>query len=155
MKYFTKYIPVEGMPQRGDTVKHIVNGAISICEHDFCAGIKLKLFLCSRDIKIDDRYYLEDGDGVVGSMILDKKLSEIIRKNAYRIIGELSHDALKYVKEGMEYEEKDVHFQGYHEHILLVEVDTIEEYLTHGYIEAHPETIIKCTIKCPTCKHFH
>lgn len=70
-------------------------------------------------------------------------------------IGEISKQALSYVREGDEIEKEDVHFEGWSGMICPdVEEDTLEAYMSHGYVEAHPELKIVCLIKGP-CFHYH
>lgn len=153
MKYFTKYIPVEGEAKIGDMVK-LVNDpadahiADADCIHVGCD--KVKLFLCSKDIKIGDRMTLEDEDGVMGSSIVTTEPSELIKKAAlkglaYTIMGEISSEALRYVKEGMEYEENDTF--PYHIHDENGKIVYLDKY------DEPVDTPIYC-IKGP-CGHYH
>lgn len=69
---------------------------------------KVKLFLCSRDIKVGDMV-----SHVIGAITYILKVgsySDMIALqglNAFKVIGEISTDALAYVKEGDEFDDEN------------------------------------------------
>lgn len=146
MKYFAKYLPVEGQIKEGDKV----TGYKGDVESERMAGFmnavdtgdfkKLKLFLCSRDIQVDDK--------VEVPLLTDTRqanannLKFFKECKGYKVIGEISPDALTYVKEGDEFDEYKIGYWGTHG----AEIDTLQ-FGTQGYIQY-------CKIKGP-CKHFH
>lgn len=99
---------------------------------------RVKLFLCSRDIQVGDNIiadYIVDKGGEYemhvhkeGEILNDKDFDDhwqiktkdtfyqsgyatewALKKGCFKIIGEISPDALGYVKEGDEFDENDVH----------------------------------------------
>lgn len=69
-------------------------------------------------------------------------------------VGEISPDAT-WVKEGMEFDDKDIRLCMYNDNMLLDIADSYDEFLTHGYYEAHKdETKLIIEIKGP-CGYFH
>lgn len=110
--YFTKYLPVEGEIKAGD--KHICldNGLVCDTRADMVYFVnnenhkKVKLFLCSRDIQVGDivktRYYEGLKDFHCGN---EGARQAAINNGSFKIIGEISPDALRYVKEGDEFDE--------------------------------------------------
>lgn len=108
MKYFAKYLPVEGEIREGDHWVH-PNGAILPWTKTYVDGPiatlnpkKAQLFLCSRDIHAGDRYLTEP----------DLSKERICEDDSYnfdhclKIIGPISSEAT-WVKEGDEFEEED------------------------------------------------
>lgn len=137
--YFTKYIPVEGEINIGDTYScphkgHALNlpgkplahePKTIICTHKIGEGMlckdcyKIKLFLCSRDIKVGDKVYAPNYKS--GTDILEEEqpdpwyvlenlydVKNFQNQSSFKVIGEISPDALGYVKEGMEYNREDI-----------------------------------------------
>lgn len=114
-KYFAKYLPVEGNDDKNckwqwyNNVKNTGWEDISCSDMDgiIAHGLnpppqfrKLKLFLCSKDIKVGDK---------ITNGILHQSFSNFQNKEAhikagwFKIIGEISPEALSYTKEKMEY----------------------------------------------------
>lgn len=144
MKYFTKYIPVDEEINEGDFVLTVPSNEVRQIKDfllsDFKVAYsrnskdykKVKLFLCSRDIKVGDEltyigsdgsvvesklkyidhvgvvHYLGDPDGVK----YDHTEWEMENgywwndRMAYKVLGEVSPNAI-WVKEWMEFDEKD------------------------------------------------
>lgn len=153
MKYFTKYLPVEGEIKKGDRV----------IDPDFASlgtrlealtdkegktikergGSKVKLFLCSRDIQVGDKYFhdtyhpypkgdMADTNTKVmnAHMMVSNEGENYDGDWSYKVIGEISPEAT-WVTEGTEFEDDD---------ISVYDVSHL------------PDTI--CYIKGP-CGHFH
>ena len=162
-KYFTAYLPVEGEIKEGD--KYSSEGynepktasadwSKSTCS--FYDVYKVKLFLCSRDIQVGDKVIYEAtpllGEKVVKS--IDDKLvttndgDKTYSHNLIRVIGEISSDALSYVKEGQEFDENKVciyAFDGQDDNYFSIEEWDEEKYhVEYWHIE----------VKGP-CGHFH
>ena len=115
-KYFAKYLPVEGEMEDGDIYKSKFR-----VEHKFYHYVKFnknnstipkddflgrhKLFLCSNDIEVGDEYISVDGSSIVKTLCRAKNS---FLKGSYKIIGEISRDALLFVKEGDEFTLEEV-----------------------------------------------
>ena len=190
MKYFTKYLPVEGEIKEGDRVIH-PDGEVRKCieiikkdikENDLIVMTensghyrdkckKVKLFLCSRDIKVGDKVKVD---------VLDNgKLNDFTFKNIdideglpvwefegvglfnyfpgydeelppFKVIGEISPDAI-WVKEGDEFDEEEIE--------RLDRANgrkyTKEQYESLVKLTGHPKEPVFVQIKCPTCKTYH
>jgi hypothetical protein len=142
--YFAEYIPVEGEIKVGDIVlEQLTTGDIEPFEihHENDIDLnnqkKAKLFLCSRDIQVDDTVYLhkeelllhqdktevwvQPADELKVLSIKNKTVTVCIKKlhdtgtsggqfapeELFKIIGEISPDALSYVKRGDEFDENE------------------------------------------------
>lgn len=156
--YFTKYIPVEGEIKEGDIFVFQDNDPPEIFK---CSGLtddthlkvasdnewgygdwakcysrKVKLFLCSKDIQVGDRVRR---DGMIGEGILQKpnyvQYEEVGVLDPsiefFKVIGEVSPNALTFVKEGDEFTEDQISI----------------------YDVSHREDI-EVNIKCPCCGDF-
>jgi len=144
-KYFTEYIPVEGEIKevKGTPIYSIdgivqfelrahrdINSPSNILRcHDGetykdyldsqCKPVKL--CLCSRNVKIGDKFDQLPGiNGVsyickeiANGFILDDEGKHRAIETCFKVVGDISPDALSYVKRGMEYDEDQV--QGYFE----------------------------------------
>lgn len=147
MKYFTKYLPVEGEIRKGDKVIHNGNIVTVIKKEGegstwltngfpkYGSGLKkVKLFLCSKDIQVGDTVRFPDTlkETIVKEDLLP--LSSFRVYGYFKVVGEISPDA-NWVTEGMEFDDNDT----------LPSIQEIES--------DNPKAII--FIKCPTCKHFH
>jgi hypothetical protein len=118
-KYFTKYLPVEGEIKEpcfvqddnifsDNKIVELVKVDTSIKDHHFALDIrngtyshegmkklkKVKLFLCSRDIQVGDEYYKYGKDKTLFGVYSEPT------PDCFKVIGEISPDALIYVKEG-------------------------------------------------------
>lgn len=134
MKYFAKWIPVEGEIEKGDYFqieKDSVGMVTSIEGNKFSAvGItgffatkksstnhvvnlrqKMVLFLCTRDIKVgEDFVHIERGEGVFTvADELDLQVMEGWKnmKKVYKVIGLISSEA-KWIREGDEFDEERI-----------------------------------------------
>jgi|SRR5581483_5516319 len=151
--YFAKYLPVEGEIKEGDLV---ANTASSGLEHRWIARWdiknyapttkKVKLFLCSRDIKVGDKVLLGSHQSPDEAKPLHPDDFERGKHlGCYKVLGEISPEAT-WVKEGDEFEGS--------------EVQQCYFYKTrYGYSKEHPwtenhERVTLFEIKGP-CGHFH
>lgn len=162
-KYFAKYLPVEGEIKEGDTVIHKVTNDIGTVTKVSDEGkyqdeevIKVKLFLCSKDIQVDDVVKSKHGfteiiEQVMNGEYVETNLSKKEHiNNVYKIIGEISPDAI-WVTEGMEFDEGELSKVLYYtdrepENHVPIDVCPIEGYTLS-------KTVFR--IKCPTCKTYH
>lgn len=198
MKYFAKDLPVEGKGDIGckwqwkNNIKN--TGWEDISRSDMDAIIahglepepefrKLKLFLCSRDIKIGDKVktfnYPEQNEGKIINLRTSKKLvgakdhSEIYHladiqyshesspttaaiSNFFKVVGEISPEAT-WVKEGDEFDEDDFRKRWYsvrRETFLPHTYMDADEYTNLGEERRAGNLKIFIQIKGP-CGHFH
>lgn len=147
MKYFAKYITVEGEVGDGDFFidmrapnLRIAPGVAMKCIIDIEGEArnhakKVKLFLCSRDIQVGDRYYNVE-ENIFNTVSSEENLVQIKYEKHLRtrikVIGEISPAAI-WVKEGDEFDTKDWAYPD----------------------EWKENTIPTIQIMCPTCKNFH
>lgn len=139
MKYFAKYLPVEGEIKEGDKALKS-NGKIvyvnkAAAKHLTKDWKKAKLFLCSRDIQVDDE--VTDGLTKWITRVALTGTPDCTDTGGYKVIGEISRDALSYVKEGDEFDEPEV-----------------QKYITLGMSLGRTEDPNIWEIKGP-CGHFH
>lgn len=146
-KYFTKYLPVKGEIYQMDMyydseLEQVLRANLPAENYALSHLKKVKLFLCSRDIQVGDKYYdnsiagkrlfYTDAENSTSTSveispweICDSEgLREYLKKspNSFKVIGEISPDVLSYVKEGQKYEEDEV------AHIWSME-DSPDEYI--------------------------
>jgi len=135
VKYFIKYLPVEGEINEGDKFLDHTDNLIKDAHIPeiynnphvpyFDGYKKVKLFLCSRDIqKTDKEIYVHKPDGSEATkvelidIISDKEITAVMFKwgeqtpgtliqNTFKVIGEISPEA-KWVKEGDEFDEEEI-----------------------------------------------
>lgn len=116
MKYFAKYLPVEGEPQGCDCM---------ICDAEMpleqnCRRIRrMKLFLCSRDIQVGEEFKFKNFPEKLTRVTANEDIRFWIAANVstgkrlfiieqcYKIIGPISPEAA-WVKEGDEFEEGQI-----------------------------------------------
>lgn len=187
-KYFTKYLPVDGDIKVGDKIrsesssKHAVtvttideDGDYVTDELDFheymdrsyfvvrknkAVKIDNKLFLCSKNIQVGDNAFYNIGYKTEPKSIEDEcDLDFIHRSDGYKVIGEISPDALSYVKEGQEYDESEVgilyNFIGEDSENTLYSIDVFWKEAKRWYRNYIPDYIKPdIAIKGP-CGHFH
>lgn len=113
-KYFTKYIPVEGEIEEGD---YYFDGTLlnqKLSSESWRVGKswrKVKLFLCSRDIQVGDKIK-DEGDLSQEFELNNEYYLRLYKEkgctNHFKVIGEISPDAISYVTEGQEFEESKV-----------------------------------------------
>jgi hypothetical protein len=181
--YFTKYLPVEGEIKQFDKV--LINGGIDIVERypfvdpyiweggynillaqqgtQRVENVKLaKLFLCSRDIQVGDKFRTDifDGEstctGVKDGFVYNGSSVRVSIGNCFKVVGEVSPKAI-WVKEGMEFDEEEIYRD-----VLIKDTFDNEYYHYHpkgnepfnlGTTDKLIHDIIK--IKCPTCGRNH
>lgn len=133
MKYFCRYLPVEGEIKKGDWAFY--NNILHQVQYDnnnLIGWKKVKLFLCSRDIQVGDKVRCkfststEEFTGEVesimewgGAYVINPDESQgflgkpcPLLKETYKVIGEISPDAT-WVKEGDEFEVEDIAYEDY------------------------------------------
>lgn len=171
-KYFAKYLPVEGKVKPKDKFKHGINGRYLAIASDgwneqskifFPEYFKVKLFLCSRDIKVGDKFKsplypdkeyecLEKPDPTPQGVYPDKCyytknrlwFQWIPYSEGYKVIGLISKQAV-WVTEGMEFDESDLR--------MLIKGNTTDWEFDPTYpTEKYPLKHI--LVKGP-CGHFH
>ena len=165
--YFTKYLPVEGEiesnydqlykaidPNRifeyqGKRIKWELNGKIT----------PVKLFLCSRDIQVGDTVIALDGKPIVPQSESDLAISKA--EIHYKVIGEVSSEALTWVKDGDEFDEENLtvrtesEWGGSELHHNNPAATSLESELKCYRALAGGSGTVTVAIKCPHCKHFH
>lgn len=150
MKYFAKYLPVEGEVNIGDNF--IDTGVMNLIgkranKHgDYSGYQKVKLFLCSRDIQVGDtvKALLVDKFGYKDYLITDKDSAELsIEMGDFKVIGEISPEAT-WVKEGDEFDRTEAR-----QYINLSGMWLYRAW--NKDLKGHVP-IIK--IKCPCCNTF-
>lgn len=121
--YFAKFIPVEEKINEGDIIiysKLLNHFPIKWLGGDLIGTEKkVKLFLCSRDIKEGNKVYgtILNGDNIYinsnapGYNFKEDRhyisLDEAILMKAYNVVGEISPEAI-WVKEGMQFDENEI-----------------------------------------------
>lgn len=119
MKYFAKYIPVEGEIKEGD---YWQSPSGQIHHHTLPFAItsdvpkKVKLFLCSRDIQVGDKFRYGGQEGDLSREYLcvsDEENADEYRINIsivgrcdFKVIGEISPEAT-WIKEGDEFDDDE------------------------------------------------
>jgi len=130
--YFAKFIPQPGRVETGD--HYLFEGKVYFCKGSIMKELeelydrpiieyqKIKLCLCSRDIKIGDEVtHTRYGKMIVknfnGSWLSvepkESQYTDVQRKDVFKVIGEISPDAWNYVKEGDEFDEHEINRQWY------------------------------------------
>lgn len=139
MKFFAKYLPVEGEINIGDYVQyegftHYVSKAV--LESYPTEVEKVKLFLCSRDIQVGDEIYTDDPFWPQFTKLQyeqeNKDMDEPRTTECFKVIGEISPNAI-WVKEGDEFDYPNE-----------CTIPMVEMFQKQAY----------CLIKCPCCKQF-
>jgi hypothetical protein len=167
MKYFAKYLPVEGeIKELGDRyiTTDYPNEIFKVYDlhsiEDFGLknkGTKVKLFLCSRDIQVGDIVLCNYIGGKEKEWkVVDKAdksttnifIKTALKLGAYKVIGEISPDALSYVKEGQSYDESELELcsslgEGYDPKYLR-EIETLKKHHDGIYVKIKG-----------SCGHFH
>lgn len=144
MKYFTKYLPVEGDINHDDFYFSYKDGLRYkwLRTQTRKEGDKLaKLFLCSRDIQVGDEIISSNGfkKKMESTDEIDRYMTLLSSQEVGKVIGKVSENAI-WVKEGVEFEKDDLFLNG----------------LGQNWNNSTPlqqKHIVK--IKCPTCKQFH
>lgn len=166
--YFAKLLPTKGEIGRGDKYLH-PNGCIQQLAKDVSLsllpeinkkGKLIKLFLCSRDIQVGDKFHRKytKGTGYTPEMeCIGKDTTNTIfysqgindeiynaRDLCFKVIGEISPEAT-WVKEGDEFDEEEWQNVRYADGCTYVDYDKNYTGRDGYFVE----------IKCPTCKKFH
>lgn len=169
MKYFTKYIPVEEEIKEGDwfidEYKNIYKCIKKDNGHTWSSGYsrsinialskKVKLFLCSRDIQVGDTVRDKTGKEFIFTKDVAKfpKCYDLV----YKVIGEVSPEAMIFVKEGMEFDEYEewwysIKFKNFFFKYIEGDINR-EEYNDSLKREENVKRYIK--LKCSQCNTFH
>lgn len=148
-QYFAKYVPVEGEIKEGDwkfcsnyNELHHYGVGKGIEQDTICKECKkVKLFLCSRDIKVGDNVQYQGEDWGVPITVSDHmRLTKWIKggdETIFKVIGEISSDAV-WATEGMEFDEKD----------LLLTYSPLN-------FENKPNIRTIFKVKCGQCQTYH
>lgn len=166
-KYFTKYLPVEGEVQEGGKFLHTKTGLIETAIHVHGPHTHphkpVKLFLCSRDIQVGDKYFNTDYNLYRTALKFAATSPDLVyfdestvfdyREDCIKVVGEVSPDAV-WVTEGMEFDETD---------LALMNQANLPTPITDGvnlHSNPHVKDLLssgtfKIGIRCPTCKTFH
>lgn len=161
-KYFAKFLAVEGEIKEGELPCQVLdtytNKIIEYKKYEYGSNAsdyykKVKLSLCSRDIKIGDKvsslltdctYFTEaTKEHIISNQGVDNS------NQYFKVIGEISPDALNYVKEGDEFDEQDLAFGN-----KAVTSEWIKEPSISNAIALVRNDTWKIKIKGP-CGHFH
>jgi hypothetical protein len=147
--YFTKYLPVEGEIKDGDMYYNETVGKTlrCLCATGFTKGDKLvKLFLCSRDFKVGSiKTNIETGEETLLENDAMVQLARMQQGVLVVKIGEISPDALTYVKEGDEFDEYDYRYKDKKGWDIVKDISVISPQFRHLYLIG---------LKGP-CGHFH
>ncbi len=159
--YFAKWLPVEGEIKEGDM--YLFGNKVFKAGNDkrYGRGLKkMKLFLCSRDIKLYDEVYnpvtdeyetvvkdLYEGGGKRPDKCTD--FQEVEQCKSFKVIGQISEEAT-WVKEGDEFDE--------YRDVWYFELNGKWKYLARNSVdwmrERGEEIKLVCKVKGP-CGHFH
>lgn len=114
LNFFAKYLPVEGEIKKGDYYidNSLGKNTIHLCRSTPSEDLnstdlickKVKLFLCSRDIKAGDKVIYNNKEYEVTS---DSLITVKNNKNTYKVIGEISPEAT-WVKEDDEFDKGEI-----------------------------------------------
>jgi len=181
-KYFAKYLPVKGEIKYGD---YFVDNWAADKSIRICAKVgeikgfnttvitdvrnlyslpekcqKVKLFLCSRDIQVDD--IVQDGDNQLCKVANEADLKNAEEYGFFKVVGEVSAEA-KWVKEEDEFDEGQIHERLFvvfnhngdaNAKVIGAEVersdfDIIREWMLHQYFSHFVVRVLG------PCGHFH
>lgn len=122
-QYFAKYLPVDEEIKIGDIVlENLLTGEKELFQIDsendidLSVQIKVKLFICSKDIKKGDKFFFRENNPIYNSpneqiyRRLEEKMVEenpLLPDFMYKVVGPLSEEAT-FVKEGDEFDKGDV-----------------------------------------------
>lgn len=176
-KYFSKYLPVDGDIQVGDSILDPNNNVYKCTRIDNiylnCSGYnglvrisrckKVKLFLCSRDIQVGD----EVMDNSFTSFIWKGTFGDIIgnfyaanKDNTFKVLGEISTEAT-WIKEGEKFYKDEINWL-YQPEYSDVEYHSLDDYPTWKQLIKNRRGTLSAiryfppivAIKGP-CGHFH
>jgi hypothetical protein len=164
MKYFAKYLPVEGEIGKGHYF--IFEGKVYLSNNDGTDNVtvestewyhnrrqckKVKLFLCSRDIQLGDTV-----EGFPNFISNQDDLDYAIDNKSFKVIGEISPEAT-FVKEGDEFEEYQEWWfhSAYRQSVMRVCNNDWDEKIRNH----RPPFTMPCykavKVQCPNCKTLH
>ncbi len=144
-------------------------------ERDYVDYKLAKLFVCSRDIKEgdklqiqqyngDDNWYAtfekEDYEGHYSCKFIDVHNNMsfgVMAKDAIKVVGEVSKDALTFVNEGQEFTEEELEpYLYYNKHPdESIYFDDMEDFMEWSRLNPNPQIYTPTVnIKCSNCKHF-
>ncbi len=184
-KYFIKILPVDGDIKDGDIITG-KNEVSVIVGRKSKHGLqpwaleeipniidfkKSKLFLCSKDIQVDDevwdslknrKLFVKEVKGFlfgIGATVYDKDNLTHCYNTFYKIIGEVSPKAI-WVKEGDEFDEEDMMFEIFIKNQIYKNYKKTEDAIIDyknlsNSIKKHTDLKMVCKLKCPTCKSYH
>lgn len=175
MKYFTKYLPVEGEINNNDTVQN-EHGVGPYYEGEVKEGLKkVQLFLCSRDIQTGDilKECLPNGieqkvhhfEAVLpyGVYVFEPWPSEnekwIHANKAFKVVGEVSPGAV-WITEGMEFDESPGMYRGEWQALPIYSGDKHVTLLgsarqQRALLTQIPVEKYIILFRCPNCKTYH
>lgn len=184
--YFAKYLPVDGEIKEGDIVMG-TNGVSVIWGVKSKHGLqyygwdesiqymksprKVKMFICSRNIKEGDEIYLskineyhkfkyETEHRITCQSINGIHDEDFDVQDRFKIIGEISPEAI-WVKEGDEFDEEQIgilyNFVGEDIDEQLFTTEDFWKKVKQWYKGKKVPSYVNppISIKCPTCGHFH
>lgn len=169
MKYFTKYLPIEGEIKELDYYKHPnypdkLFRFYKPWDYKKEKAQKVALFLCSRNINYLDKFYFKDSKEMTNQGALDSddrywvSDGKILysKSESFKVIGEISPEAI-WVKEGDEFEEEDLESWLYcilhPDESIYMEINELIEW--NKICIDHKRFVPRIKIKCPTCNKFH
>lgn len=143
--FFAKYLPIEGEIKKDDNALNPSNKKVvrvnAACLKNLVTleWKKVKLFLCSRDIQVGDKF-IHPNDLSKTFTATEDTIDWHSTIDTFKVIGEISPKDV-WVKEGMEFDEKEIQ-----RHMGKI-------YGTDEPYKLKADIIIK--IQCPTCKTYH
>jgi hypothetical protein len=162
MKYFAKYLPVEGEIKKEENCPYCGEKCFEGegCDEWQAGGFNKKLFLCSRDIQRNDTVYVttKDYHNRAPLLVQEHAIETLKEKGAFQVIGEISPDAT-WVKEGDEFDEDEVQRQIYNDSGVDFPWENYDEDSgvwdeNYWNSEEVSEEFKRVQIKGP-CGHFH
>lgn len=159
-KFIAKYIPVDGEIEEDDKAINPSNNKVvrvnKACLKNLVTSEwkKVRLFICSTDIKVGDLVRYQDDDWGVPITVSDTmRLKEWIKKGdetIFKIVGEISIAAI-WVKENDEFDKKDLAY-------LMGEPPKYPFYFQFKNIKQWDIEGMKkypIAIKCSQCNTYH
>ncbi len=177
MKYFCKYLPIKGEIKEGDKILNPYNEIQTCISLEKGIGIneicwikvketttlqqilnsqKVKFYLCSRDIQVGDIVSIpsmigsfqihEEGKEPIENSVITLKYA--IKANAYKVIGEISKDAI-WVTEGDEFEEENLQL------VIWDKSETYADEFSLNEVNRFLDHTKEIRIRCSNCKTFH
>lgn len=162
--YFAKYLPIEGEIRKDSvvlygpnnnhfSVEEVDNDIVILIGGGICSlkdCIRVKLFLCSRDIQVGDKVKIDGTyEEITIPSYMDEKGIFIMAKNKawLKVIGEVSPEAT-WVKEGDEFDEEQIRWKTWNKYdYSLIPLNKIE------WEDWNPKGEIFAILG--PCNHFH